>query len=168
MSLPTGFPPELALCVAWVILGLAFLAGFAQLSPDATLRDSVQRRTASRLLGLNEWLNSQIDKQWKPATSSDVIPDLETLGMLKRRVDRAYAIQSHLEWRGALGEIGRASAACHIVGATVTAVALLASVSKPMVQRIAEPVFLTLLAASILLLLSVSVMGIRLSRGRDL
>ncbi len=168
MPLPTGFPPELGLCLAWLLLGFAILGGFSYLSPTTALREVVSRRTYSRLLALNEWLNLQIDTQWKQTTSADVIPDLDTLSALKRRADRAHAVQGQLERRGTFVEVGRVSAVLHIVGAVLAAVVLLAGSPRPEVLAVAEPIFLLLLAVSIGLLLSVPVMDVRMSRGRDL
>ncbi len=168
MPLPSGFPAEYALCAGWLTLGLALLAAFNQLGPNESLRDAVRRRTFSRLLSLNEWLNAQIERQWKQLPSPDVIPDLDTLTNLKRRVDHAHAVQERLETCHTIVELGRGSAAIHIVAALATAVTLVANADRASVRIVAEPVFLILVALSVGFLLTAAVDGVVVARGSDL
>jgi hypothetical protein len=168
VPLPNGFPGDYALCLAWLLLGFALLAAFSQFGGSDNLQQTVHRRTYARLLSLNEWLSSQIDKQWNQTTGAEVIPDLEALSGLKRRVDRAYVIQGRLEGRGVLVELGRGSAALHMLAAILTAVSLVFGAPDSEVLIFSKPVFLILLAASVGLFLSIAVLGIRISRGTDL
>jgi len=168
VGLPSGFPADYALCVAWLLLGLALLAGFSQFGGSDSLQQTVHRRTYARLLALNEWLNDQINRQWNQTTGADLIPDLDALGDLKRRVDRAYAVQGRLERRSTYVEFGRGSAAVHMVAAMLAAASLVFGAPDAEVLVVFKPVFLVLLAASIGLVLTIAVSGMRITRGADL
>jgi len=152
----------------WILLALAFLTAAHELSDVGSLRQAVQARTFARLLALNEYLGRQIDTQWGRDRNDDIIPDLASLRQLKNRVDRAAHLDSLIDRRVQAGEVCRVVSVSQIILA-VLAAALLFSKAFPadalwLFGRIA---FALTTAVVLVLLLSMTLAGLRVSHGQD-
>src|ERR1039458_8886916 len=134
MPLPPGIAPAYAWCLLWFALGSAVIGLFRYLANDDQLRERVHARSYERLWPLNEWINRQIEIQW---SEHDIIPEADTLLDLKRRVDRAARLHTHLVTRGLWVYIGYAVGAGHVISATGTAIALYAGAPEGVPSQVA-------------------------------
>jgi hypothetical protein len=169
VSLPAGVDQGYVLCLVWIALALAFLTAIHELSDVGGLRERIRARTYARLLALNEYLGRQVESQWRRNPNDDIIPDLDALRLLKNRVDRAALLDSFIDRRVQAGEICRVVAVIQIVLAVLAAVLLfLKALPADTLWLFGRAAFGLTTVVVLLLLLSMAVVGLRVSHGQDL
>jgi hypothetical protein len=167
VSLPAGVDQGYVLCVFWIVLALAFLTAVHEVSDVNVIRGRVRARSFARLVALNEFVNRQIEQQWNRNPSEDVIPDLDALLNLKNRVDRAARLDTLLNRRIVMGEVGRAIPVLQIVLAVGAAGLLFLNFPRNTLWLFGRIAFGVTTAAVLVILLLMIIIGLRLSRGQD-
>lgn len=141
MTLPAGVDPAYAICLVWVGFAALLLTVFHQLSSVESVREKVASRTFARLLSLNDFLNQQIETQWRKLPSPAIIPDLQALIDLRRRVARAATVQRLFERRTTLVEWGRMVAVLQILAAVFAAAAIFFGFDRRGIREVGQIVF---------------------------